>query len=47
MDGDTDWPTVMAELRAIGFDGALVSEVGGDDAMMRETADRIRQIMAM
>lgn len=47
MDGDTDWPTVMVELRAIGFDGALVSEVGGDDAVMRETADRIRQIMAM
>ena len=47
MDGDTIWPTVMAELRGIGFDGALVSEVGGDDAMMRETARRIRQIMAM
>lgn len=47
MDGDTDWPKVMAELRAIDFDGALVSEVGGDEDMMRETAQRIRQIIAM
>lgn len=47
MDGDTDWPAVMAELRGIGFDGALVSEVGGDDAAMRETAERIRRIIAL
>ena len=47
MDGDTDWPAVMAELRGIGFDGALVSEVGGDDASMRETAERIRRIIAL
>ncbi len=47
MDGDTDWPAVMAELRGIGFDGALVSEVGGDDANMRETAQRIRQIITL
>ncbi len=47
MDGDTDWPAVMVELRGIGFDGALVSEVGGDDANMRETAQRIRQIITL
>jgi len=47
MDGDVDWPAVMRELRAIGFDGALVSEVGGDEAMERETAERIRRIMAL
>ena len=47
MDGDTDWPAVMAELRGIGFDGALVSEMGGDDDEMRETAERIRQIIAL
>ena len=47
MDGDTDWPAVMAELRGIGFDGALVSEVGGDDAAMRETTERIRRIIAL
>ena len=47
MDGDTDWPAVMAELRGIGFDGALVSEVGGDDDAMRETAGRIGRIIAL
>ena len=47
MDGDTDWPAVMAELRGIGFDGALVSEVGGDDDAKRETAGRIRRIIAL
>ena len=47
MDGDVDWPAVMRELRTIGFDGALVSEVGGDEAMERETAERIRRIMAL
>lgn len=47
MDGDTDWPAVMAELRGIGFDGALVSEVGGDDDAMRETAKRIGRIITL
>ena len=47
MDGDVNWPVVMQELRAIGFDGALVSEVGGDEAMVRESLQRIRQIMAL
>lgn len=47
MDGDVDWPAVMWELRTIGFDGALVSEVGGGEAMERETAERIRKIMAL
>ena len=46
-DGDCNWPEIMKELRAIGFNGALVSEVGGDDAQMRETAARIRKIMAL
>ncbi|MBT5873921.1 MAG: sugar phosphate isomerase/epimerase [Candidatus Latescibacteria bacterium] len=47
MDGDVDWPAVMRELRNIGFDGALVSEVGGDAAMARETAERIAKIRNM
>ena len=47
MDGDVNWTVVMQELRAIGFDGALVSEVGGDEAMVRESLQRIRQIMAL
>ncbi|MBI3830751.1 MAG: sugar phosphate isomerase/epimerase [Planctomycetes bacterium] len=47
MDGDCNWPEIMKELRAMKFDGALVSEVGGDDERMRETAQRIRKIMAL
>ena len=44
MDGDVNWPAVMNELRNIGFDGALVSEVGGDEKMVRETVERIKRI---
>ena len=47
MDGDCNWVATMAELRKIGFDGALVSEVGGDVARQTETAVRIRKIMAL
>lgn len=47
MDGDCNWPVVMKELRAIGFDGALISEVGGDEARMKETVERIKKIMAL
>jgi L-ribulose-5-phosphate 3-epimerase len=47
MDGDCNWKATMAELRAIGFDGALVSEVGGDAARQKETTDRIRQIIKL
>lgn len=45
MDGDTDWPTVMAELRAIGYDGTLIHEVGGDRAKQIEMAERMRRIV--
>jgi len=47
MDGDCNWKETMKELRAIGFDGALVSEVGGDVECQKETAARIRKIMAL
>jgi len=47
MCGDTDWPAVMSALRNIGFDDALVSEVGGSDDTMRETAKRIREISTL
>lgn len=46
LEGDCNWPEIMKGLRAIGFDGALVSEVGGDAKEMAETAARIRKIMA-
>jgi hexulose-6-phosphate isomerase len=46
MDGDTDWPTVMAELRAIGYEDTLIHEVGGDEAKQIEMAERMRRIAA-
>ncbi len=46
MDGDTDWPTLMAELSAIGYDGTLIHEVGGDRAKQIEMAERMRRIVA-
>lgn len=47
LQGDVDFPAVMAELRRIGYDGPLVSEVGTDAASFAETATAIRKIMAM
>ena len=47
LDGDCNWKAAMTELRAIGFDGALVSEVGGDAAQQTETVARIRKIIAL
>ena len=46
MDGDTDWPTVIAGLRAIGYDDTLIHEVGGDRAKQFEMARRMRRILA-
>ena len=45
MDGDVDWPAVVAALRAIGYDGYLTSEVGG--VGLKETAERIDRIIAL
>ncbi len=45
MDGDVDWPAVVAALVAIGYDGYLTSEVGG--VGLEETARRIDRIMAL
>tara|TARA_B100000029_G_scaffold516652_1_gene632300 strand:+ start:39455 stop:40246 length:792 start_codon:yes stop_codon:yes gene_type:complete len=47
MEGDTDWLSVMTELRKIGYNAPLVSEVGGNDKKMLETVDRIHQIIAL
>ncbi|HJP28975.1 MAG TPA: sugar phosphate isomerase/epimerase family protein [Candidatus Latescibacteria bacterium] len=47
MDGDTDWPTVMAELRNIGYDGTLIHEVGGEHGKQVEMAERMRRIVAL
>ena len=45
LEGDVDFGAVMAELKDLGFDGALVSEVGDSTASFAETAKTIRRIM--
>lgn len=44
LDGDADYPQVMAALRRAGYDDYLTSEVSGDIA---ETARRLERILAM
>lgn len=47
LDGDTDWPLIMKELRSIGYDDAVIHEVGGDRAKLIDIAERMRKIVAM
>lgn len=47
LEGDVDFAAVMAELRKIGYDDALLSEVAPSIAPLEETAAAIRKIMAM
>jgi hexulose-6-phosphate isomerase len=51
LDGDADYPAVMAELRGAGYDDYLTSEVSvrnmPEGQGIAETAERIGQIMAM
>lgn len=47
LKGDVDFAAVMKELRDLGFDGALVSEVDPAVAPLAETARTIRTIMEM
>ncbi len=47
LEGDVDFPAVMRELRAIGYDDALLSEVSPSIAPLHETAKAIRKIMEM
>jgi len=47
MEGDTDWKTLMDELRAVGYDDAVIHEVGGNREELLETARRMRQILAL
>ncbi len=47
LDGDTDWATLMKEFRAIGYDGYVVHEVGGDRAALIDIAERMRKIVAL
>ena len=45
-EGDADFPAIMKELRALRFDGALVSEVDTGTAPFADTAKAIRKIIA-
>jgi len=47
LEGDVNFPAVMAELRKIGYDGALLSEVSPGIASLEDTAAAIRNIMQM
>jgi len=47
LEGDVDFPAVMAELRKIGYDGALISEVAPSIASLESQAEAIRKIMQM
>lgn len=47
MDGDTDWASVMAALREIGYTGSVIHEVAGDRDKQLEMARRMRQIVSL
>jgi hexulose-6-phosphate isomerase len=47
LEGDTAWPVLMRELRAIGYDSTLIHEVEGDWAAQIERAGRMRRIVAL
>ena len=47
LDGDTDWPAVMAELRSAGYDSTVIHEVGGDHQALVDLGERMRRIVAM
>ena len=42
-----NWPSVMREFKAIGYDQYVVHEVGGDRAAQIDIAKRMRQIVDM
>jgi len=46
LEGEVDFPALMRELRAIGYDRSLISEVSLD-VPMEQTAQAIRKIIAM
>ena len=46
-EGDTDWPTVMAELRAVGYSSSLIHEVGGDRSVLVDLGERMRRIASL
>jgi len=45
-EGDTDWKTLMEEIRKTGYDDGFIHEVGGDWDFQIEMARRMRQILS-
>lgn len=46
-EGDVNWSAVMEAFRKVGFDGCVVSEVGGSLDDHRETARRMKEIIKL
>jgi hexulose-6-phosphate isomerase len=47
MQGDVNWPAVMREIRAIGYDDYVITEVCGDRAVYEETCRVMDAILAL
>jgi L-ribulose-5-phosphate 3-epimerase len=47
MEGTVDWPAVMREIRAIGYDDYVITEVCGDRAVYEETCRVMDRILAL
>jgi hexulose-6-phosphate isomerase len=47
MQGEVDWPAVMREIRAIGYDDFVITEVCGDRAVYEETCRIMDEILSL
>jgi sugar phosphate isomerase/epimerase len=47
MQGAVDWPAVMREIRAIGYDDYVITEVCGERSVYEETCRVMDQILAL
>jgi len=47
LEGDVDFPAVMAELRKIGYTDPVLSEVAPSIASLEDTAEAMRKILEM
>ena len=47
MEGQVDWPAVMREIRAVGYDDYVITEVCGDRSVYEETFRVMDRILAM
>ena len=46
-EGEVNWPAVMKELRAAGYDDYVISEVGGNEEVHRKTAKTMEEILKL